>query len=1018
VKTAPLKLTQRESEVAGLVARGLSNREIAHKLFISERTAEYHVEQIRNKLGFHSRSQIAAWVGDVGTQPNGDRGGSASAEAVVPRPRRGLIVDRRLRFGVILLVAAMIITGGGVALTSLLNHSTPSAGPPPESIIQIDGRTGQATGLAVPTSHRGDALAIGSGSIWEISYSARTLSRIDPQTGKEDSRGLQSNAPPVGLATGPDSVWVTTAFGDDSLSRFDTKTQQWDPPIHIASGLYGVAYGANYVWVADKADNLVERIDPQTSAITRIPVGDGPEAIAASSTSVWVANALADTISRIDPVSAKVQATIALRGTPSALAIGAGAVWVVSEATSRLVRIDPSTNSAVEVPFQTGPSALAASGSDVWVAEGQSGRILRIDAKSFKVLATVVTGGTVDGIAADGRSVWATKHVLVDAPVRVAPVPRGGILRVAIPYWGPNEVLADLNPQPNALDPQIGGGTLTTEEILRCCLVRTLVSHVGRSYRDGGAELRPDLAVALPDVSADGLTWTFRLRPGLHYAPPMQRTEIIAQDFVRALQRDATVGGSTIYSIIQGFDAYANGNGNPSTIAGLEAPDKYTLVVHLNKPASDLPDRFALTESGPIPASPLDSKTPYGVATGHDSGYGRYLVASGPYMIRGSEKLDVSKVAETQAPVSGLQPGHALVLVRNPSWKASADPLRPAYVDEMHFTIGVSNDDAARLLDSGQVDLILNGTPPPQVMPWLVEKIQANPRLGHVYTHARDFQRAVEMNLAMPPFDDIHVRKAVNYILNKRALLEAHGGDLTGGIMTHYVLDSQENDALSGYDPYPTSDATGSLVLARQEMSQSRYDPGHTGMCTTPVCRHVMAATIPLSRFGLFGQLYGGFPRIGASIASDLSQIGITLDVQSTQAVRDMTGNPSAKIPLDLTLSLGANWSNASSNFSFDFASDAVGGSLVGATPDQLHDWGYSVASVPNVNSRINECMQLRERQMECWTALDVFVMEKIVPVAPYVTENVIDVVPARVVHYSYDQSSDAVALDQIAIKR
>jgi adenylate cyclase len=57
----PGGLTRRELEIARLVAEGLSNREIASRPFISIRTAEYHVEQIRNKLGFNSRSQIAAW---------------------------------------------------------------------------------------------------------------------------------------------------------------------------------------------------------------------------------------------------------------------------------------------------------------------------------------------------------------------------------------------------------------------------------------------------------------------------------------------------------------------------------------------------------------------------------------------------------------------------------------------------------------------------------------------------------------------------------------------------------------------------------------------------------------------------------------------------------------------------------------------------------------------------------------------------------------------------------------------
>lgn len=57
-----ISLTRREVEVALAVAEGLTNREIGARLFISERTAEHHVEQIRNKLGFRSRAQIAAWA--------------------------------------------------------------------------------------------------------------------------------------------------------------------------------------------------------------------------------------------------------------------------------------------------------------------------------------------------------------------------------------------------------------------------------------------------------------------------------------------------------------------------------------------------------------------------------------------------------------------------------------------------------------------------------------------------------------------------------------------------------------------------------------------------------------------------------------------------------------------------------------------------------------------------------------------------------------------------------------------
>ena len=58
----PGNLSRREIEVANLVAEGSTNRQIAERLYISERTAENHVQHILSKLGFTARSQIRAWV--------------------------------------------------------------------------------------------------------------------------------------------------------------------------------------------------------------------------------------------------------------------------------------------------------------------------------------------------------------------------------------------------------------------------------------------------------------------------------------------------------------------------------------------------------------------------------------------------------------------------------------------------------------------------------------------------------------------------------------------------------------------------------------------------------------------------------------------------------------------------------------------------------------------------------------------------------------------------------------------
>ncbi len=58
----PKTLTSREHEVAALLAEGMSNAEVADRLFISVRTATVHVSHILTKLGMSSRAEVAAWA--------------------------------------------------------------------------------------------------------------------------------------------------------------------------------------------------------------------------------------------------------------------------------------------------------------------------------------------------------------------------------------------------------------------------------------------------------------------------------------------------------------------------------------------------------------------------------------------------------------------------------------------------------------------------------------------------------------------------------------------------------------------------------------------------------------------------------------------------------------------------------------------------------------------------------------------------------------------------------------------
>lgn len=67
-------ITPRERVIASLLAQGLSNREIARRLSITERTARTHVSNVLAKLGLSSRTQVALWALEVGLKDLGDLG--------------------------------------------------------------------------------------------------------------------------------------------------------------------------------------------------------------------------------------------------------------------------------------------------------------------------------------------------------------------------------------------------------------------------------------------------------------------------------------------------------------------------------------------------------------------------------------------------------------------------------------------------------------------------------------------------------------------------------------------------------------------------------------------------------------------------------------------------------------------------------------------------------------------------------------------------------------------------------
>src|ERR1700759_4787278 len=185
------------------------------------------------------------------------------------------------------------------------------------------------------------------------------------------------------------------------------------------------------------------------------------------------------------------------------------------------------------------------------------------------------------------------------------------------------------------------------------------------------------------------------------------------------------------------------------------------------------------------------------------------------------------------------------------------------------------------------------------------------------------------MNLTQPPFDDIHVRKCMKYIMDKTALRLAWGGPIEGQVATHIVPPVLYGGGLSEYDPYATPNESGDLQKAMAEMKQSKYDPGKTGKCTASACKGVL----------MIGDTRSLDNRMIPIIQADAKKIGITFTVRQINGAYTTIQTPSKNIPFSSRPGWGKDYADASTFFDVLFSSQATipqgntNYSLVGVTP-------------------------------------------------------------------------------------
>ena len=340
----------------------------------------------------------------------------------------------------------------------------------------------------------------------------------------------------------------------------------------------------------------------------------------------------------------------------------------------------------------------------------------------------------------------------------------------------------------------------------------------GLLYYDKDLNLVPALAEALPEVSADGKTLTFKLRSGLKYS---NGDPIVAGDFVLAAQRllDPRLANPYAYiacdltgaEALLGADLGCGTGATPTDDAkitallektGVEAPDDTTVVVNLKQPATYFGSIMAMWVFHPHPAS----WTKYADAAD--------LVASGPFMV---DTWDHNAEID---------------LVPNPNWDGSAG-TKPT-LTKVQYLIGGDPEAALASYEQGDIDtVVVPGTSIRRVAddPNLKEQIQDLPQQAITYYDFANCQAGKDKCPKQSGTKDgttatanKNFRIALTQAVNKQQFI-----DLTFGGLGQ-VANSMIMPGIPGYDPdynpypYDVDAAQAAMTKALQELGTTDTD--------------------------------------------------------------------------------------------------------------------------------------------------------------------------------------------------
>jgi YVTN family beta-propeller protein len=225
-----------------------------------------------------------------------------------------------------------------------------------------------------PVGQGGPGLAFASGSLWLANTAQRQVARVELGA---DPTPIPVGASPIAIAAAApdaDAVWVAarTQSGGGLVARIDATSNQVDhriPLPHAPTGL-AITPDGRRVWVASAADTAINRIDTGAGRVVkRIELPQPPDQVAYGDDAVWVTSTKGNAVLRIDPATSKVE-TIPVGNGPSGIAFGADRVWVANSQDGTISAIDPQTSlvATQRLGFQPTAVAVVAEQRAVWVA--------------------------------------------------------------------------------------------------------------------------------------------------------------------------------------------------------------------------------------------------------------------------------------------------------------------------------------------------------------------------------------------------------------------------------------------------------------------------------------------------------------------------------------------------------------------------------------------------------------------------------------------------------------------------